>query len=237
MHVNPVVPPPVETAHVATRPVAPLGMAGAAWIVSRPVPVERDDALAPAGVWIVDLDDPAAPTDSELAAGVSRDEWARAQGRSPDEARRWLRAHYALRGVLGACLNRGPLSISFVESVSGQPLIDDVPGFSFSLSHSGARALIAVSRAGAVGVDVERIRPGLHEAAIARRMIGDVARVALDETSSTRRTDAFFRMWVRHEAAVKCRGVGLVAAIGRDVARGLWVQDVDAGVGYAAALA
>jgi 4'-phosphopantetheinyl transferase len=237
MHVIPVVPPSVESSHVATRPVAPLGLAGVAWIVSRPVPVERDDVLAPVGVWVVDLDDPDAPDGNELATGVSDVEWTRARSRSSVDARRWLRAHYALRRVLGACLDRDPLSVTFSESASGQPLVDGAPDLSFSLSHAGGRALIAVSRSGAVGVDVEPIRPGLHEAGIAQRMIGVAARVALEEAGSSRRTDAFFRMWVRHEAAVKCRGVGLVAAIGRDVSQGLWVEDIDVGVGYAAALA
>ncbi len=237
MHIIPAVHPPVEAAHVATRPVAPLGLAGAAWIVTRPVPVERDDTLTPVGVWIVDLDDARAPQGSELAAGLSGDELARASSRSIDVARRWLRSHFALRRILGACLDQDPASLKIESTELGQPFVDGARGFAFSLSHSWDRALVAVSRAGAVGVDVERIRPGLHETAIAQRIIGGDASETLEKTTPSSRTDAFFRMWVRHEAALKCRGVGLVAAIGSDVADGLAVTDVEVGVGYAGALA
>jgi 4'-phosphopantetheinyl transferase len=238
MHIIPVVHPPAEAAHVAARPVAPLGLAGIAWIVARPSLLVRDGTVAPVGVWIVDLDDPRAPAGVDLTDGVASGERARARRRrSRDDAQRWLRSHYALRRILGACQDQDPLAIVFGPSASGQPQIEGAPGLAFSLAHSQGRALIAVSRAGAVGVDVERTRTGFHEMAIAQRIIGGGARAALEQTEPSHRTEAFFRLWVRHEAAVKCRGVGLVAAINRDLVDDLIVTDVDAGPGYAAAWA
>jgi 4'-phosphopantetheinyl transferase len=238
MHLIPSVPVHVEPAHVATRPVVPLGLAGVAWLVTRPAPVASLSAVTPIGLWLVDLDDDRAPAGHELAAGVTSDEQARgARRRSGGDGQRWLRSHYALRRILGACLDRSPLSIEFHTNSSGQPHVDGTTKFTFSLAHSEGNALIAVSKAGDIGTDIERIRPGLHEEAIAHRVIGSRARAALEGVDPSRRTAEFFRLWVRHEAAVKCRGVSLVSAINRDIEHGLVITDVEAGDGYAAAWA
>ena len=62
---------------------------------------------------------------------------------------------------------------------------------------------------GAVGVDVEVARRPINEAALAARTFGpDEARrlAALDPVSRERE---FLRLWVRHEARLKCRGTGI----------------------------
>lgn len=95
----------------------------------------------------------------------------------------------------------------------------------FNLSHSGDVTLVAVARDSEVGVDVERIRPVIEMRAIARRWLGrdDIA----DEQE-------FFRVWTRHEAMVKALGVGLS---GTAEAFTGTVAEIDAGAGYAAAVA
>ena len=95
----------------------------------------------------------------------------------------------------------------------------------FNLSHSGDVTLIAVARDSEVGVDVERIRPVIEMHAIARRWLGrdDIA----DEQE-------FFRVWTRHEAMVKALGVGLSGTA--EAFTGM-VAEIDAGAGYAAAVA
>jgi len=95
----------------------------------------------------------------------------------------------------------------------------------FNLSHSGDVTLVAVARDSEVGVDVERIRPVIEMHSIARRWLGrdDIA----DEPE-------FYRVWTRHEAMVKALGVGLSGT-----AEGFTgtVAEIDAGAGYAAAVA
>jgi 4'-phosphopantetheinyl transferase len=95
----------------------------------------------------------------------------------------------------------------------------------FNLSHSGDVTLVAVARDTEVGVDVERIRPVIEMQAIARRWLGrdDIA----DEPE-------FFRVWTRHEAMVKALGIGLSGTAGSFDG---FVAEIDAGAGYAAAVA
>jgi len=95
----------------------------------------------------------------------------------------------------------------------------------FNLSHSGDVTLIAVARDSEVGVDVERIRPVIEMRTIARRWLGR------DDIAGEQE---FFRAWTRHEAMVKALGVGLSGAA--ESFDGV-VAEIDAGPGYAAAVA
>ena len=95
----------------------------------------------------------------------------------------------------------------------------------FNLSHSGDVTLIAVARDSEVGVDVERIRPVIEMHSIARRWLGR------DDIAGEQE---FFRAWTRHEAMVKALGVGLSGAA--ESFDGV-VAEIDAGPGYAAAVA
>ena len=117
---------------------------------------------------------------------------------------------------------------------------------SFNLSHSGDRALVAVSRQGPVGVDIERIKAGRPMERIAARMF------SAEETARAATPLGFYRCWTAKEAYAKGLGLGLrlafasfsVAAIedGRgSVAhpgRAPWeVEVIAVGDGYAAAVA
>lgn len=225
-----------HVSHVATLPADRLSVMGVAWTLARPS-LQPLSALAPAGAWVIDLDDVRAPQGARLAAGVRLEEIARAARLSPAAATRWLRSRFALRDILGACLDREPLALELVASPSGKLSVPGSPRADFSVSHSFARAVVGVSLAGAVGVDVELVRPGLHELAIARRVLGEAAGEALGQCARGERTARFFAAWVRHEAALKCRGRRLVDALGYDATAGLALRDLDVGDGYAAAWA
>ena len=108
-------------------------------------------------------------------------------------------------------------------------------GLHFNLSHSGEYRVLAVARR-EVGVDVEVVRD--------RGDVRELAEIGLPREQAARvaaappaeRNALFHRLWVRHEARCKCRGVGLVAPLPA-VAREDVVLDLDLGRGVAGALA
>lgn len=115
----------------------------------------------------------------------------------------------ALRRVLARYLDEVPGEIELAVDRRGKPRLAD-ERLHFNLSHCGALALIAVCRDREVGVDVERIRP--------------------------KREAAFYRRWARHEARVKCLGIGL----GSPPPSGsppVAVEALEVGPGHAAAVA
>jgi 4'-phosphopantetheinyl transferase len=134
--------------------------------------------------------------------------------------------------------------VSFVKSESGKPALAgpalQAP-ISFNVSHSGRLALFAFAR-GCVGVDVELDRRPIDEAALARRAFSPGAARRIATLAPAGRREEFLREWARHEAALKCLGVGIGAATrGRATAdagaQPLWLCDLRLPARGAAALA
>uniref|UniRef100_Q01XE3 4'-phosphopantetheinyl transferase n=1 Tax=Solibacter usitatus (strain Ellin6076) TaxID=234267 RepID=Q01XE3_SOLUE len=171
-------------------------------------------------VWRICLDhgDVPAPTPGESARALRL--------ASPICQSRYLRAHGARRAILGRYTNA---RLDFALHEKGKPYLCHAPELQFNLSHSSDRALVAITLDNPVGVDLERIRPLAEHAAIAERYFPPSERQPGDQ-------EDFFRRWTRYEAVLKAQGVGLYGA-GAEV-EGEWsVHDLDAGPGFAAAVA
>ena len=145
---------------------------------------------------------------------------------TPTLRRRYLRAHAALRAILGSVTST-PLEFALHEN--GKPYLASAPGIHFNLAHSREMALVAVAREVEVGVDIERVRPLTEYAAIARRYFPE----GYTEPTGVRQ---FFRHWTRFEALLKAHGAGLYGA--GATPPGVWsVAEIDAGPRFTAALA
>lgn len=176
-------------------------------------------------VWMVRLDE----LDVGALPPAREDDLARAaRFHSGETGRRYLCAHRALAAIVG----EGPLALG----AHGKPYLRETPGLKFSLSRSGELALVAVSGAADVGVDIERVRRVPEHEQIAQRFFppSEAAELALEP--EPRREREFLRRWTRIEARLKALGVGLYGA-GAEF-EGEWtVEDVDAGPDFAAAVA
>lgn len=159
-------------------------------------------------VWTVDL--ALAETDLARCAGaLCAEEQARMARymRRADRAR-FAASHAALRLILGRALGLDPRALAFTLAPGGRPELEG-RALSFNLSHSGERALVALSGEAPVGVDVETLRPMPDALRIAR------GHFAADEAADLMRLDgpareaAFFALWTRKEAVVKALGAGL----------------------------
>ncbi|HTY96258.1 MAG TPA: 4'-phosphopantetheinyl transferase superfamily protein [Solirubrobacteraceae bacterium] len=77
----------------------------------------------------------------------------------------------------------------------------------FNVSHSGPLALLAFTRAGDVGIDVELPRPRTTElSALAGRVLGPAEGRRIQELPEEIREREVLRGWVRHEALLKHAG-------------------------------
>jgi 4'-phosphopantetheinyl transferase len=187
-------------------------------------PVVREDShsSAPPGpavyVWRADLD-AAAP--GELLDLLSPEERARAARIVRAQARaRWARSRGVLRALLGLYLECDPRALRFQTGPHGKPTLPESE-LSFNVSHSAGLALYALAPAAPVGVDVEVLAPRplqRDEVALAERVLGPDAAQRLRALPPTARHREFLRQWVRHEAALKCLGVGFVGSRGAETA-------------------
>ncbi|HEY7257079.1 MAG TPA: 4'-phosphopantetheinyl transferase superfamily protein [Solirubrobacterales bacterium] len=183
-------------------------------------------------LWRADLDAASWPAQEELppADRARAEEFLR-----PEPARRWAAARWALRIVLGRYLGEDPAAILLALAPGGKPRLDRPGPLRFSLSHSEGLALIALGSEREIGVDVERLDPDRDLVALARAGLDPDDAEAVASAGVERRADLFYAAWTRREAVVKCFGEGLGAAAPSE--RPVEVSEIDAGEGWAAALA
>ncbi|MFN0098285.1 MAG: 4'-phosphopantetheinyl transferase family protein [Gemmatimonadaceae bacterium] len=168
-------------------------------------------------VWRVALDATRPPTAADLDS-LSELERTRAGRFASDILRfRWLGAHVVLRRVLAAALDVPPAAITYAKGPQGKPALahPERTGLEFNLSDSGDQALIAVSRHGPLGVDVEACRPLSDLAAVATSHFAADERAPLLALPQTEQHAAFYRIWTRKEAYLKALGEGLGYGLGR----------------------
>jgi 4'-phosphopantetheinyl transferase len=185
-------------------------------------------------VWRADLAAVAAP----LAELLSEQERARAERiLSESRAELWTRSRGLLRALLGRYLQREPASLRFATGAHGKPTLSDASAnaLSFNLSHSGGLALYAFSAGPAVGVDIEVGRRSVEELAVARSWLGEAQARRLEALDPATRRREFLRTWTRHEAQLKCLGVGFGAAPA--TAEEPWVLDLEPFTDVAGAVA
>ncbi len=126
---------------------------------------------------------------------------------------RQLHSRGLLRLLLGASLGRPPHSLRFVDNAYGKPALADADALHFNLSHCRDMALIGLSRAAPIGVDVERIRPLPDRDALIAHCFSHAEQAWLARQPPDRREQNFFRLWTAKEAVLKALGSGLATPL------------------------
>jgi 4'-phosphopantetheinyl transferase len=145
-----------------------------------------------------------------VAELLSPPERARAERfRQADDRRRFILGRGLLRTMLGRQLDRAPASLVFGANPHGKPTLADAGDIAFNVSHSGDYVLVAVGRAAAIGVDVERVRPDLDMVGVGRQVFTPAELAFITSASGAEKTFRFFRHWTFKEAVAKACGLGL----------------------------
>jgi 4'-phosphopantetheinyl transferase len=149
-----------------------------------------------------------------LERTLSAEELAKAgRFRSERDRNCYVLAHGALRTILARYLKTTPGEPVFRYGPKGKPeLANGASGVvRFNMSHSHDLVLCAISRAGHVGVDVERVRPGVEKDLAA--CLSPTALRVLEALPPAARRRAFFQGWTRMEAYSKAGGEGLESGL------------------------
>ena len=168
-------------------------------------------------VWRVPLDDDARA--ASYWSLLSDEERRRATRFVRDiHRRRFIAAHGALRSILAGYVGIEPTALDFVTGAHGKPALRDVAGrppLEFNLSHSDDLALVAIARAHAVGVDLERWSEGVEHLELAERFFSPGERRALRALAHTPDLveAGFFAAWTRKEAYLKATGHGITRGL------------------------
>ncbi len=158
-------------------------------------------------VWTAPLGDPGRL--DRLARLLAAEERARAERYvHPAVREQFVVARAMLRTLLGRYLGLLPAEVRLGFSDLGKPHL--VGGeLHFNISHTHGLALLALTRRGEVGVDVEQLRPSQNHLDIAGRFFSPREAQALHALPAQQREEAFFQVWTRKEAFLKATGLGL----------------------------
>jgi 4'-phosphopantetheinyl transferase len=169
-------------------------------------------------VWASRLDRPVEQI-SSFAQMLSPDELERAEGFHFERDRnRFIAGRATLRTILSYYLQWDPVQLRFAYSSRGKPTLDGWSGggmLHFNLAHSRGVILVAVTRASAVGIDVEWIHPVTDAENIAARFFSPGEASGLEALPKNQREQAFFNLWTRKEAWLKATGDGLSETLGQ----------------------
>jgi 4'-phosphopantetheinyl transferase len=174
-----------------------------------------------------------------LQATLSPDEQARAGSfRSADDRNAFVVCRGILRQLLAQYLGRDAAAIVFTYGPFGKPEItrlqDSCP-LSFSVARSGGLAVYAMTCAGPVGIDVERLRSVPEFEYIASRFFAPGEADMLLTLPPHAQMEAFFLCWTCREAFVKATGEGVA---GESLIPDTWqFQSLRPATGYLGTLA
>jgi 4'-phosphopantetheinyl transferase len=163
-------------------------------------------------VWATNLDVSASALQS-IAETLSRNESERAARFHFERDRnRYIAGRGLLREALGNYLKMPPAEVPLVYGPNGKPLLQTASNrttIHFNLAHSQNLALLAVTYAGQVGVDVERLRPLSDANELVNRFFSARESAAFESVPEAQKPTAFFNLWTRKEAWLKATGEGI----------------------------
>lgn len=163
-------------------------------------------------VWCASLDLSASQVKS-LQDSLARDELSRAgQYQFQKDRDHFIVARARLREILGRYLKTAPQELRFCYGPYGKPALVaniDKQTLHFNVSHSHGMALYAITREREIGIDLERVRPGLMDEKLAECCFSPQEVGQLHKLPENLQQKAFFTCWTRKEAYLKARGEGL----------------------------
>jgi 4'-phosphopantetheinyl transferase len=163
-------------------------------------------------VWAASLDLPV-NTITALASILASTELDRAaRFRFVRDRNRFIAGRGFMRVILGHYLSANPVELEFIYGNHGKPALGGVfatARLHFSLSHSENLGLLAISPVGAVGVDVENIRPLDDADSLVNRFFSQREITSFQKVPKNAKSLAFFKLWTRKEAFLKATGEGI----------------------------
>jgi 4'-phosphopantetheinyl transferase len=153
----------------------------------------------------------------KLMATLSPDEKQRASRFKFEYLRnRYIAGRGALRKIMARYVGEDAAGLRFEYLENGKPVSAQAftsAGIHFNLAHTGDLALVAVTRMGPVGVDVECVRAIKNADELVARFFSKREDELFRRVSTEQKPAAFFNLWTRKEALLKATGEGITRSL------------------------
>jgi 4'-phosphopantetheinyl transferase len=118
--------------------------------------------------------------------------------------------HALVRKVLGHLTRVAPSALGIARTQRGKPYLEGANPIRFNVSHARAYSLVALSRAGEIGCDIEDRFDATDVDRLGPLVLNAQELEALVHVHGAERQDAFRNCWVRKEALLKAAGSGFL---------------------------
>ena len=146
---------------------------------------------------------------SKAEAWLSAPETARAERfHFARDRNRYIRGRGFLRSILGQVCGQDPASLVLGTGAQGKPFLLNSQ-LAFNLSHSGGLAVLAISKTGPLGIDLEFIDRQADIAGLAQSCLTEQETAVLARLPEHERRARFFAFWTAKEARMKLTGEGM----------------------------
>ena len=128
----------------------------------------------------------------------------------------YLVAHALLRAALSLSLEVKPSAWQFHTTPFGKPFIApplDTHGIHFNLSHTEGMVAVAMTKLGAIGIDVESISRETSILELANDILSTSEHLDLKQQSTADQQARLLKYWTLKEAFVKATGLGLTSGL------------------------
>jgi len=153
----------------------------------------------------------------QFSATLSADEKERANKFKFEKHRnRYIAGRGALRAILEQYSDARAAELRFDYLTNGKPAFAQdfaSAGIHFNLAHTEDLALVAVTRIGLVGVDVECVRPVKDVDELVARFFSARENELFQKVPDDQKPAAFFNLWTRKEAMLKATGEGITRSL------------------------
>lgn len=165
-------------------------------------------------VWAASLNIPETKL-PHLRSALSTAELDRADRFRFDTHRnRFIAGRALLRSILAHYLRTEPGQLQFNHGPNGKPMLaGQRKNLRFNLAHSEDLALVAVTSAGQIGVDVEHVRILDDFEELVARFFSTREAQRFRQLPPGDQPAAFFSLWTRKEAWLKATGEGIVHSL------------------------
>lgn len=179
-------------------------------------------------IWEVDLNG-SFPTD--MIHHLSIEEQERAfKFRFEKDRKRWTVSRVAMRKILSRYLAISAHEIKFDYTSFGKPYFTGSK-IIFNLTHSGDKALLAVSLISDVGIDIE-MKKDIDFKRLIPRFFSEAEATAVMQSNDLQMSSSFYRVWTRKEAFIKAVGGGLSMplkefTVSTQMNNPVWIERID----------
>lgn len=132
--------------------------------------------------------------------------------RAPSDRDMFIASHVLLRFILSAYFSQSPGKLQYNSNSYGKPFIagdENIQRIFFNMSHSGDKALFAISRSWEVGIDVEQVDVNRKWMKLGENIYSPQEKALFEDMPKDRQEEIFYKIWTRKEAYLKAHGVGL----------------------------